>query len=85
MISALLTQKPESPDPVKGEVKRFTLEQKRKKEKPDETWTKAKNESGDFGGDRFVVDPQEQRRWQQRRDYFWQRLDPAGGRTAGKF
>ena len=55
MISALLTQKPDSPEPVAGEVKSFSLEQKPKKKNPDETWTKAKNESGDFGDPYKIV------------------------------
>lgn len=48
-VSGLLTQKPDSPAPEPGETRRFSVEQREKKNKPGETWNKLKNEGEGYG------------------------------------
>lgn len=47
-VSGVLTQKPDSPDPVQGSVQRFSVEQRPKKNK-DGFWNKLKNEKEGYG------------------------------------
>ena len=48
-ISGVLTQKPNSQEPATGQTRRFSVEQRPKRDKPDETWNKLKNEGEGFG------------------------------------
>lgn len=53
-ISGLVTQKPDSPEPKVGDIRRFSIEV-RQKASGDGTWNKLKNEKDGYGSEYKVV------------------------------